>query len=67
MKEKVKEMQSQLEKLATEFYNESGAKALNIEIRITPWETSHKIGLEFADGHDNNAATAKAPGGCCHD
>lgn len=67
MKEKVKEMQSQLEKLATEFYNESGAKTLNIEIKITPWETTHKIGLEFYDGHDNNAVTAKAPGGCCHD
>lgn len=60
-------MQSQLEKLATEFYNESGAWALNIEIRITPWETTHKIGLEFSDCHDNNAVTAKAPGGCCHD
>lgn len=67
MKEKVKELQSALEKMATEFYEESGAKALNIEIRITPWETTHKIGLEFADGHDNNAVTAKAPGGCCHD
>lgn len=67
MKEKVKEMQSQLEKYATEFYNESGARELNIEIRITPWETTHKIGLVFADGHDNNAGTAKAPGGCCHD
>lgn len=66
MKEKVKELQSQLEKLATEFYNESGAKALNIEIRITPWETTRKTELEFADGHDNTA-TAKAPGGCCYD
>lgn len=67
MKEKVKELQSQLEKLATDFYNESGARMLNVEIRITPWETTHKIGLEFADGHDNNAATVKAPGGCRHD
>ena len=67
MKETVKELQSALEKMATEFYEQSGAKALNIEIRITPWETTHKIGLEFADGHANNAATAKAPGGCCHD
>lgn len=65
MKEKIKEMQSQLEKLAAEFYNESGAKALDITIRITPWETTHKIVLEYAEGHDNNAAT-KA-GGCCHD
>lgn len=65
MKETVKELQSALEKMATEFYEESGAKALNIEIRITPWETTHKIGLEFADGHDNK--TCKAPGGCCHD
>ena len=67
MKEKVKEMQSQLEKLATEFYNESGAKALDVNIRITPWETTHKIVLEFADGHDNKAVTAKNPGGCFHD
>lgn len=59
MKEKVKEMQSQLEKLATEFYNESGAKTLNIEIRITPWETTHKIWLEFADGYDNKRPRPK--------
>lgn len=65
MKEKVKEMQSQLEKLATEFYNESGAKELNIEIRISPWQTNHKISLEFADGHDNNN-TCKVPS-ACHD
>ena len=64
MKEKVKEMQSQLEKLATEFYNESGAKMLNIEIRITPRETTHKIGLEFADGNDNKTGTVP---GACHD
>ena len=67
MKEKVKELQSELEKLATDFYNESGARMLNVEIRISPWETTHKIGLEFADGHDNNAGTVKSPGGCRHD
>lgn len=65
MKEKIKEMQSQLEKLATEFYNESGAKALDIQIRVTPWETTNKIVLEFADGHDNK--TCGGPGGACHD
>ena len=64
MKETVKELQSALEKMATEFYEQSGAKTLYIEIRITPWETTHKIGLEFADGHDNK--TCKAPG-ACHD
>lgn len=64
MKEKIKEFQSQLEKLAAELYEESGAKALNIEIRITPWETTHKIGLEFADGHDNKTGTVP---GACHD
>ena len=67
MKEKIKELQSQLEKLATEFYNESGAKELNIVIRITQWETSRKIGLEFADCYDKNVSTAKGLGGCCHD
>ena len=65
MKEKVKELQNALEKMATEFYEQSGAKMLNIEIRIAPWDTTHKIGLEFADGHDNK--TCKVPGGACHD
>ena len=64
MKETVKEMQRQLEKMATEFYEESGAKALNIEIRITPWGTTNNIGLEFSDEHDNK--TCKVPG-ACHD
>lgn len=64
MKETVKELQSALEKMATEFYNESGAKMLNIEIRITPWETTHKIGLEFAGGHDQKTGTVP---GACHD
>ena len=64
MKETVKELQSALEKMATEFYEQSGAKTLYIEIRITPWETTNKIGLEFADGHDNK--TCKSPG-ACHD
>ena len=64
MKEKIQELQRQLEALAAEFYQESGAKALNIEIRITPWETTHKIGLEFADGHDNKTGTVH---GACHD
>ena len=64
MKEKIKELQRQLEALATEFYQESGANVLNIDIRITQWETTHKIGLEFADGHDKK--TCKAPG-ACHD
>lgn len=67
MKEKVKELQRQLEKLATEFFEESGAKMLNVEIRITPWETTHKIGLEFCDGHANDAQARPAPGGCSHD
>ncbi len=60
-------MKSQLEKLATEFYNESGASVLDIVIRITSWETTRRIAFEFSDGHDNTAATAKAPGGCRHD
>lgn len=64
MKEKIQELQRQLEALAAEFYEQSGAKMLNIEIRISPWETTHKIGLEFADGHDNK--TCKVPG-ACHD
>ncbi len=64
MKEKIQELQLQLEAWATEFYKESGARMLNVEIRITPWETTHKIGLEFAGGHDQK--TCNNPG-ACHD
>ena len=55
MKEKIQELQRKLEALATDFYQESGAKMLNVEIWISPWDTTHKIGLEFSDGHAHDA------------
>ena len=62
MKEKIQELQRQLEALAAEFYQESGARMLNVEIRISPFETTHKIGLEFWDGHSNTAQEKPVPG-----
>lgn len=64
MKEKIQELQRKLEALATDFYQESGARMLNVEIRISPWETTHKIGLEFCDGHAHDAHEPKPVPGC---
>ena len=62
MKENIQELQRQLETLANQFYQESGARTLRIEIQITPFETTHKIGLEFWDGHSNTAQEKPVPG-----
>lgn len=62
MQEIIKELQRKLEALAAEFYQESGARMLNVEIRVTPFETTHKIGLEFLDGHSNTAQEKPVPG-----
>ena len=61
MKNKVKELECQLEMLATDFYEASGARGLNIEIRITPYEITHHIVLEYSENHNETQA---APGGC---
>lgn len=60
MKETVKELQSALEKMATEFYEESGAKALNIEIRITPWEKPTKSGWNLPTATTTKRARPRA-------
>lgn len=65
MEKAIKEFESQLKDLATKFYEQTGAKCVDINIRISPFEESHKIGLEFYGGENRDCQ--KAPGGCCHD
>ena len=65
MEKAIKEFESQLKYLATKFYEQTGANCVDINIRVSPFEVSHKFGLEFFG--DENRDCQKAPGGCCHD
>lgn len=62
MEKTIKDFERQLKELATVFYEATGAKSVDINIRITPYEESHKIGLEFYGGENRDGC--KQPGGC---
>ena len=62
MEKAIEDLEKRLKELATEFYEATGAKSVDINIRITPFEESHKIGLEFYGGE--NRDVCKQPGGC---
>ena len=65
MENTIKEFETQLKGLVTKFYESTGAKCVDINIRISPYEESHKVLLEF-NGYENRDC-CKTPGGCCHD
>ena len=64
MKKEIEELQRALETLANQFYEESGAKMLTVEIRISPWDVTNKIGLEYGDGHSKDAERQNPFTGC---
>lgn len=64
MEKVIKEFETQLKDLATKIYESTGAKMVDINIRISPYEETHRIGLEF-HGSENRDCV-KCPGGC-HD
>lgn len=64
MKKEIEELQRALEALANQFYEESGAKMLTVEIRISPWDVTNKIGLEYGDGHSKDAERQRPVPGC---
>jgi len=65
MKEVVKDFETQLKELVTRFYDAVGVKSVDINIRITPYEESHRINLEFFGCE--NRDTCKVNCGCSHD
>ena len=64
MKKEIEELQRALVALANQFYEESGAKMLTVEIRISPWDVTNKIGLEYGDGHSKDAERQNPVPGC---
>ena len=64
MKKEIEEMQRALVVLANQFYEESGAKMLTVEIRISPWDVTNKIGLEYNDGYSKDAERRSPVPGC---
>lgn len=68
MEEQIKEFTEQLKQAVTRFYEQTGAKAVDINVRISPYEISHKIGLEFYEC-ENRDACRPVPGcgPACHD
>ena len=65
MEKVIKDFECQLKELATKFYESTGAKMVDINIRISPYEETHKIGLEFYGGQSRDDCK-KGPG-ACHD
>lgn len=65
MKKEIEELQRALVALANQFYEESGAKMLTVEIRISPWDVTNKIGLEYNDGYSKDAQRPVPGCGAC--
>lgn len=63
MEKKINEFAEQLKRAVTQFHAETGAKVVDIQIRISPYEENHKIGLEFYGSENRDAC--KVPGNCC--
>lgn len=64
MKKEIEELQRALEALANQLYEESGAKMLTVEIRISPWDVTNKIWLDYGDCHSKDAERQRPVPGC---
>ena len=61
MQDQIKEFAEQMKKSAMEFYEKSGAKCVDINVRISPYEMTHKIGLEFYGCETPNSGSDRIP------
>lgn len=61
MQDQIKEFAEQIKKSAMEFYEKSGAKCVDINVRISPYEMTHKIGFEFYEC-ENREISRPVPG-----
>ena len=65
MEKAIKEFETKLKEVATRFFESTGVKCVDINIRISPYDESHKVVLEFS-GYENRDCCI-TPGGCRHD
>ena len=64
MEKAIKEIQSRLEQAANELCEATGAKCVNIDLRISPYEITQKIGLEFYESKDRDCCRAGSVPSC---
>ena len=60
MEKVIKEIQSRLEQTANELCEATGAKCVNIDLRISPYEITQKIGLEFYESKNRDPGCGPA-------
>ena len=61
MEKAIKEIKSRLEQAANELCEMTGAKCAHIDLHISPYEITQKIGLEFYESKDRDCC--KVSGG----
>ena len=67
MEKAIKEIQSRLEQTAIELCEATGAKCVNFDLRISPYEITQKIGLEFYESKNRDCCKVPGCGPGCKD
>ena len=62
MQEQIQKFAEQMKKSAMEVCEKSGAKCVDINVRISPYEMTHKIVLEFYGCETPNSGSEHIPG-----
>ena len=65
MEKAIKEIQNRLEQTANELCEATGAKSANIDLRISPYEITQKIGLEFYESKNRDCCKVPGCGTAC--
>ena len=62
MEKEIKEFTAELKRMVKQFYEATGATAIDVNVRICPYDLTHRVALDFSGEERRDIATGC--GGC---